>query len=162
MGLFGPSKLDRQISSSMKSIQGLSLAPEMRTAYQQSQALAGQGMDASSKQLAIQEQGRGLTAGLRALRGKRSILAGAAGLLGGANDMSLKLASQDAMMRRENQMAGIQTGMQFGQAQSDLEKYKKEAVYNELAAKKARRAQTLGSIISTVGQVAGAALGKPK
>jgi hypothetical protein len=162
MGLFGPSKLDRQISSSMKSIQGLSLAPEMRTAYQQSQALAGQGMDASSKQLAIQEQGRGLTAGLRALRGKRSMLAGAAGLLSGANDMSLKLASQDAMMRRENQMAGIQTGMQFGQAQSELERYKKEQQYNELAAKKARRAQTLTGIINTVGSIAQAAIAKPK
>jgi len=131
----------------------------MRTAYQQSQALAGQGMDASSKQLAIQEQGRGLTAGLRALRGKRSILAGAAGLLGGANDMSLKLASQDAMMRRENQMAGIQTGMQFGQAQSELERYKKEQQYNELSAKKARRAQTLGSIVGGIGAIAGAAIG---
>ena len=159
MGLFGPSKLDRQISSSMKSIQGLSLAPEMRTAYQQSQALAGQGMDASSKQLAIQEQGRGLTAGLRALKGKRSMLAGAPGLFASSNDLALRLASQDAMMRRENQMAGIQTGMQFGQAQSELERYKKEQQYNELSAKKARRAQTLGSIVGGIGAIAGAAIG---
>lgn len=159
MALFGPSKLDKQISGSMNKIQGLSLAPEMRTAYNQSQALAGQGMDAASKQLAIQEQGRGVTAGLRALRGKRSLLAGASGLLGGANDIALKLAAQDAMMKRENQMAGIQIGMQFGQAQSDLDKYKVEAQYNELAAKKARRAQTLGSIIQGVGAIAGAAMG---
>lgn len=159
MGLFGPSKLDRQISSSMNKIQGLSLAPEMRAAYNQSQALAGQGMDAASKQLAIQEQGRGVTAGLRALRGKRSLLAGASGLLSGANDMALRLAAQDAMMKRENKMAGIQMGMQFGQAQSDLDKYKVEAQYNELAAKKARRAQTLSGIMSAAGAIGGAMLG---
>jgi hypothetical protein len=161
-GLFGPSKLTKQMQESMKNIQGLSLAPEMETAYQQSQALAGQGMDAASKQLAIQESARGMNATLGALRGKRSLLAGAPGLNASSNDLALRLAAQDAMMKRENQMAGIQTGMQFGQAKSELDKYKAEAQYNELAAKKARRAQTLGSIMSTVGQVAGAALSKPK
>ena len=159
MGLFGPSKLDRQISDSMKNIQGMQLAPEMRAAYNQSQMLANQGMDAASKQLAIQEQNRGLTAGLGALRSRRSILAGASGLLGNANDMALKLAAQDAMMRRENQMAGIQTGMQFGQAQTELQRYKAEQQYNELSAKKARRAQTLSGIIGAVGSIGGALLG---
>lgn len=159
MGLFGPSKLDRQISNSMKNIQGLSLAPEMRTAYQQSQTLAGQGMDAASKQLAIQENARSTNAMLGAARGKRSLLAMAPGLYSSSNDLSLRLAANDAMMRRENMMAGIQTGMQFGQAQSDLQKYKTEAQYNELSAKKARRAQTLSGIVGAVGSIAGAALG---
>jgi hypothetical protein len=157
-GALKKSKLSRQMDESMKNIQGLSLSPEMQTAYQQSQALSGQGMDAASKQLAIQESGRGMAAGLSALKGKRSLLAGAPGLYASSNDLALRLASQDAMMRRENQMAGIQTGMQFGQAKSELDKYKAEAQYNELAAKKARRAQTLGSIISGVGSIAGAAL----
>lgn len=157
-GAFKKSKLSRQMDESMKNIQGLSLSPEMQTAYQQSQALSGQGMDAASKQLAIQESGRGMAAGLSALKGKRSLLAGAPGLYASSNDLALRLASQDAMMKRENQMAGIQTGMQFGQAKSELDKYKAEAQYNELAAKKARRAQTLGSIISGVGSIAGAAL----
>jgi hypothetical protein len=160
--LFGKSKLTKQMDASMQNIQGLSLAPEMKTAYEQSQALAGQGMDASSKQLAIQESGRGMAAGLGALRSKRSLLAGAPGLYASSNDLALRLGSQDAMMRRENKMAGIQTGMQFGQAQSELQKYKAEAQYNELAAKKARRAQTLGSIIGGVGAIAGAALSRPK
>lgn len=153
------SALDRNIKSSMGRIQGLQLAPEMRTAYQQSQALAGQGMDAASKQLAIQESARGLNATLGALRGKRSLLAGAPGLYTSSNDLALRLAAQDAMMRRENKMAGIQTGMQFGQAQSELQKYQAEAQYNELAAKKARRAQMLSGIINTVGSIAGAAIG---
>jgi hypothetical protein len=156
--LFGKSKLSQQMDASMKNIQGLSLSPEMETAYQQSQSLAGQGMDAASKQLAIQESARGMNATLGALRGKRSLLAGAPGLNASSNDLALRLAAQDAMMKRENKMAGIQTGMQFGQAKSELDKYKAEAQYNELAAKKARRAQTLGSIISGVGSIAGAAL----
>ena len=116
-------------------------------------------MDAASKQLAIQEQGRGLASMLGALRGRRSLLAGAPGLNASSSDFGLRLASQDAMMRRENKMAGIQTGMQFGQSQSDLQKYKTEAIYNELAAKKARRAQTLGSISGGIGAIAGAAIG---
>lgn len=159
---FKKSKLSKQIDESMKNIQGLELSPEMATAYQQSQALAGQGMDAASKQLAIQEGARMQTAGLGALRGKRSLLAGAPGLYASSNDMALRLAAQDAMMKRENQMAGIQTGMQFGQAQSDLQKYKTEAQYNELAAKKARRAQTLSGILGAAGTIAGAAIGAKK
>lgn len=153
------SKLDRQISASMNRIQGLSLAPEMRTAYNQSQALAGQGMDASSKQLAIQESGRGINAGLSALKGKRSLLAGAPGLYASSNDLALRLAANDAMMRRENQMSAIQTGMQFGQAQSELQKYQAESQYNELSAKKARRAQLVNGIIGAVGSIGGAMMG---
>jgi hypothetical protein len=157
-GAFGKSKLTRQMDEAMKNIQGLGLSPEMQTAYQQSQALAGQGMDAASKQLAIQEGARMQAAGLGALRSKRSLLAGAPGLYASSNDMALRLAAQDAMMKRENQMMGIQTGMQFGQAQSELQKYKTEAIYNELAAKKARRAQTLSGILGAAGSIAGAAL----
>lgn len=155
------SKLTKQMDDTMKDIQGLSLPSEMQTAYQQSQSLAGQGMDAASKQLAIQESGRGMAAGLSALRGKRSLLAGAPGLMASSNDLALRLGAQDAMMRRENQMAGIQTGMQFGQAKSELDKYKKEAQYNELAAKKARRAQTLSSAMGAVSAIGGALLGNP-
>jgi len=157
-GAFGKSKLTRQMEESMKGIQNLNLAPEMQTAYQQSQALAGQGMDAASKQLAIQEGARMQAAGLGALRSKRSLLAGAPGLYASSNDMALRLAAQDAMIKRENQMMGIQTGMQFGQAQSELQKYKTEALYNELAAKKARRAQTLSTVLGGIGSIAGAAL----
>jgi hypothetical protein len=157
-GAFGKSKLTRQMDEAMKNIQGLGLSPEMMAAYQQSQALAGQGMDAASKQLAMQENARTQAAGFGALRSRRSLLAGAPGLYASSNDMALRLAAQDAMIRRENQMAGIQTGMQFGQAQSELQKYKAEAQYNELAAKKARRAQTLSTILGGIGSIAGAAL----
>lgn len=159
MGLFGPSKLDKQISTAMSGIQGMQLAPEMRAAYNQSQMLANQGMDAASKQLAIQEQSRGLNALTSAAKSRRSFLAAAPGLYQSSGDFALRLAANDAMMRRENQMAGIQTGMQFGQAQTELQRYKAEQQYNELAAKKARRAQMVSGIIGAVGSIAGAALG---
>ena len=156
--IFGKSKLTRQMEEAMKNIQGLGLSPEMMDAYQKSQALAGQGMDAASRQMAIQQQARGQNALASQARSKRSFLASAPGLLQSSSDFALRLAADDAMIRRENQLAGIQTGMQFGQAQSDLQKYKAEAVYNELSAKKARRAQTLSGLMSFGGQVLGAAL----
>lgn len=159
-GIFGKSKLSKQMDESMRNIQSLGLSPEMTAAYNQSQMLAGQGMDAASKQLAMQENARMQAAGFGALRSRRSLLAGAPGLYSSSNDLALRLAAQDAMMRRENQMAGIQTGMQFGQAKTELDRYKAEAQYNELAAKKARRAQTLSTILGGVGSIAGALIGK--
>ena len=161
MGLFGPSKLDKQMSNAMNNIQGISLAPEMRAAYNQSQMLANQGMDAASKQLAIQQQSRSINALTSAAKGKRSFLAAAPGLYQSSGDFALRLAADDAMTRRETQMAGIQMGMQFGQAQSELDRYKAEAKFNELSAKKARRAQTLSGILSAAGAIGGAMLGNP-
>jgi hypothetical protein len=92
-------------------------------------------------------------------KSKRSFLAAAPGLYQSSGDFALRLAAEDAMIRRENQMASIQTGMQFGQAQTELQRYKAEQQYNELAAKKARRAQMVSGIIGAVGAIGGAALG---
>jgi hypothetical protein len=159
-GLFKKSKLTGQMDEAMGRIQGLDVSPEMQQAYQQSQALSNQGMDAASKQLAIQEQGRGMNTAFRALGSRRSALAGIPGLAASSGDFAMRLAAQDAMMRRENKLAGIQTGMQFGQTKMDLEKSKAEAQYNALAAKKQARQQLTNSIIGSVGQIAGAVLGK--
>ncbi len=159
-GLFKKSKLTRQMEDAMGRIQGITVAPEMQQAYQQSQTLANQGMDAASQQLAIQEQARGMNTALGALGGRRSALAGIPGIAASSSDFATRLASQNAMMRRENKLAGIQTGMQFGQAQMDLEKSKAEAQYNALAAKKQARQQLTNSIIGTVGNIAGSFIGK--
>lgn len=158
-GAFGPGKLNKQMDAAMARIQGLGVSPEMQQAYQQSQTLAGQGMDAASKQLAIQEQARAQAAQLGALSGRRSLLAGIPGLGISSSDFATRLAASDEMARRQNKLAGIQVGMQFGQAQMDLEKSKAEAAYNALAAKKQARQQMWSSILSTAGQVAGAAIG---
>ncbi len=159
-GLFKKSKLTRQMEDAMGRIQGLDVAPEMQQAYQQSQTLSNQGMDAASKQIAMQEQARGMNAAMASLGGRRSALAGIPGLATSSGDFAMRLAAQDAMMRRENKLAGIQTGMQFGQTKMDLEKSKAEAQYNALAAKKQARQQLTNSIIGTVGNIAGSFIGK--
>lgn len=158
MALFGPSKLTQQMDAAMGRIQGLGIAPQMQQAYQQAQSLGTMGMDAASQQMATQEQARGMNAAMSALRGRRSALAGIPGLNVSSNDFALRMAAQNAMMKREGKMAGIQAGMQLGQTQMDLEKSKAEAQYNALAAKKQARQQMLGSIIQGIGSIAGAAL----
>lgn len=157
-GMFGKSKLNKQMDEAMARIQNIGMSPEMQQAYQQSQMLATQGMDPASKQMAIQEQARNINASLLGLKNRRSALAGMPGLAISSGDFATRLAAQDAMMRRENKMAGIQVGMQFGQSQMDLEKSKAEAQYNALAAKKQARQQMWSSILSSAGQVAGAAI----
>jgi hypothetical protein len=160
MALFGPSKLTRQMDASMGRIQALGIAPQMQQAYQQAQSLGNVGMDAASQQLAMQEQARGMNTALRALGSRRSALAGISGITAGANDFALRLAAQNAAMKREGKMAGIQAGMQLGQTQMELDKSKAEADYNALAAKKQARQAMTNTIISTVGQLAAAAIGK--
>jgi hypothetical protein len=158
MALFGPSRLTKQMDASMQRIQGLGIAPEMQQAYQQAQSLGTMGMDAASRQMAIQEQARGMNMAMAGLKGRRSALAGLPGLAASSSDFATRLAAQDAMMKREGKMAGIQAGMQLGQTQMELAKSKAEADYNALAAKKQARQQLLGSIIQGVGSIAGAAL----
>lgn len=159
-GLFKKSKLTQQMEDAMGKIQGLQVAPEMQKSYEQAQSLGNQGMDAASQQMATQEQARGMNTAMSGLAGRRSALAGIPGLNVSSNDFALRMAAQNAMMKREGKMAGIQAGMQLGQTKMDLEKSKAEAQYNALAAKKERRAQLLNSIIGTVGNIAGAAIGK--
>ncbi len=161
MGLFGDSTLDRKINTSMSKIQGMRLAPAMAGAYGMSQSLANQGMDAASRQLAMQESSRATNSLARQARDKKSFLAMAPGLYKSSNDFALRLAADDAMIRRQNTLSGIETGMQFGQAQTELEKYRNEAQYNELSATKARRAQTMTGILNAAGSIGGAMLGNP-
>ena len=127
MALFGPSKLTRQMDASMQRIQNLGIAPEMQQAYQQAQSLGTMGMDAASRQMAVQEQARGINMAMAGLRGRRSALAGLPGLAASSADFATRLAAQDAMMKREGRMAGIQAGMQLGQTQMELAKSKAEA-----------------------------------
>ena len=158
MALFGPSKLTKQMDASMARIQGLGIAPEMQQSYQQAQSLGNIGIDTASLQIAREEDARGQNAAFAALGGRRSALSGIPGLMASSGDLAKRLAAQNAMMKREGKMAGIQSGMQIGQAQMELQKSKAEADYNALSAKKQARQQLLGSIIQGVGSIAGAAI----
>lgn len=137
----------------MQNLMNMQMAPESQLAYQQSQALGMQGMDAASKQLAIQEGARGLNTTLGALRGRRSLLAGAPGLYASSNDLALRLASQDAMMRRDNKMSAIQSGMQFGQQATALQQMKNEALINKGTADRSRLNQTLTSGLTAAANI---------
>jgi hypothetical protein len=152
------SKLTRQMDSAMRNIQGQQLAPEMTAAYQQAMQMGRQGMSDTSQQLAIQNQNRGISAMFRNASAQRGRLASMGGLSSSMNDFSLGLAKQNEDLMREGQKLGIQTGMQVGEAQNELTRYKNEAAYNELAAKKERRAKMLNGIVGAVGSIAGAAL----
>jgi hypothetical protein len=137
----------------------MEMAPESQVAYQQSQQMANQGMDAASRQLAIQESARGQNANISALRSKRSLLAGAPGLNVSSNDFALRLAAQDAMTRRENKMSAIQTGMQFGGQKTALDQYKNEQFLNYYLGKQASANSALTGALNAVGSLAGATMG---
>jgi hypothetical protein len=143
----------------MQNLMNMEVAPETQQAYQQSQMLAGQGMDAASRQMAIQEQARGMSAQLGAagsLRRKLSVISGF-----NSNDFALRLAAQNAMMKRDNTLQAIQTGMQFGGQKTALQQAKNEALINKGVAERSRLNQTLTTAITGGAQIAGALLGKP-
>jgi hypothetical protein len=143
----------------MQNLMNMEVAPETQQAYQQSQMLAGQGMDAASQQLAIQENARMMSAQLGAagsLRRKLSVISGF-----NSNDFALRLAAQNAMMKRDNTLQAIQTGMQFGGQKTALQQAKNEALINKGVAERSRLNQTLTTAITGGAQIAGALLGKP-
>jgi hypothetical protein len=137
----------------MQNMMNMQMAPESQLAYQQSQAMAGQGMDSASRQLAIQEAARGQNAMFGALRGKRSLLAGAPGINASSGDFALRLAAQNAMMRRENMQSAIQTGMNYGQQQTALQQMKNEALINRGVAKRNTLNQTLTGALTAAGNI---------
>ena len=145
----------------MQNLMNLDMAPESQAAYQQAQMMANQGMDTASQQLAIQEQGRGMSAAFGALGSRRSALAGIPGLTASSSDFALRLAAQNAMMKQQNRTQAIQTGMQYGAQRTALQQAKNEALINKGVAERSRLNQTLTSVITGGAQIAGALLGKP-
>lgn len=145
----------------MQNLMNMELAPETQQAYQQAQMLGAQGMDAASQQMAIQEQARGMNMAMAGLKGRRSGLAGLPGLAASSSDFATRLAAQNAMMKRENMMQAIQTGMQYGGQKTALQQAKNEALINKGTAERSRLNQTLTTAITGGAQIAGALLGKP-
>lgn len=145
----------------MQNLMNLDMAPESQAAYQQSQELANQGMDAASQQMAIQENARGMNVALKALGGRRSALAGVPGLAASSSDFATRLAAQNAMMKQQNKSQAIQTGMQYGAQRTALQQAKNEALINKGVAERSRLNQTLTTAITGGAQIAGALLGKP-
>ena len=145
----------------MQNMMNLEMAPESQAAYQQSQMLANQGMDAASIQLATQEQARGMNMAFKALGSRRSALAGIPGLAVSSSDFATRLAAQNAMMKQQNMSQAIQTGMQYGGQRTALQQAKNEALINKGVAERSRLNQTLTTALTGGAQIAGALLGKP-
>lgn len=156
LGLFGKSRLDKESDRAMANIQAMQLDPSLNQSYQMSQGMANQGLDQASIQLARQEANRGVTAGLSGLRRVRGGQSNVARLAGGLNDFGLGLASKNADMLRQNRQFAIQSGMQYGQMATDLDKSKREAAFNKVSAEQNRRSQEATGLMSAVGSIAGA------
>jgi len=143
----------------LSDIQSMQMSPESQIAYQQSQMMANQGMDAASKQMAIQEQGRGMGAAIGALGSRRSALAGISGLATSSSDFALKLAAQNAATKQQNMLAGIQTGLQFGGQKMALDQYKTEQLMNYNLGREASINKAKTGVLSGIGSVAGSLIG---
>ena len=160
LGLFGKSRLDRESDRAMANIQSMQLDPTLNQSYQMSQGMANQGLDQASVQLARQEANRGAFGGLRAIGRVRGGQSQVGKIVAGLGDFGLGLASKNADMLRQNKQFAIQSGMQYGQMATDLDKSKREAAFNKVSAEQNRRSQESSGLLSAVGSLAGAAIGK--
>lgn len=158
LGLFGKSRLDRESDRAMANIQAMQLDPSLNQSYQMSQGMANQGLDQASIQLARQEANRGVITALSANRKARGGQNQAAKLAGVLSDFGLGLASKNADILRQNKQFAIQSGMQYGQMATDLDKSKREAAFNKVSAEQNRRSQEASGVASALGSIAGAAL----
>lgn len=159
LGLY-KSKLDRDSDRAMANIQAMQLDPTLNQSYQMSQGMANQGLDAASKQMAMQEANRGLSANLSALKRVRGGQGQVNKLMSAMGDFGLGLSKQNAELLRQNKQFAVQSGMQYGQLATDLDKSKREAAFNKISAEQNRRAQELSGLMSMAGSIGGSWLGK--
>lgn len=159
LGLFGKSRLDKESDRAMANIQAMQLDPSLNQSYQMAQGMANQGLDAASRQMAIQEANRGVMAGLSGLRRVRGGQSQVNRLASGLGDLGLGLASKNADIMRQNRQFAIQSGMQYGQMATDLDKSKREAQFNKISAEQNRRAQEVSGLLSAAGSIGGAVAG---
>ena len=129
------------------------MAPEQQQALSQSNAMANQGMDTASLQIAREENARGQNAAFAALGGRRSALSGIPGLMVSSGDFAKRLAASNAMMKRENQVSNIGLKMQYGQQANALQMSKNEALINKGVADRSRLNQTLSSAATAAAQI---------
>lgn len=151
--------LQRLMDNAMNDIQGMQMSGKITGAYNQSQMMANQGMGAASLGLYNRALNRGINTSLNRLGYGRGLLQGVGSVVQGAGESGLDLAAQNESIRRQNQLQAIQTGLQVGGMENEMDRYKKEAAWNALNAKMERRNKMWSSIIGAVGGIAGSAAG---
>lgn len=150
--------LSAQSDRAMADLQGMKLDPSLSQANQMAQSMANQGLDASTLNLATQQYARRQSANYRALNSRRSALAAAPGLFASDADFATRLAAENAMTKARNKQFAVQSGMQYGQIATDLEKSKREALFNKISAEQNRASQESSGLLGAIGSIAGAAL----
>lgn len=149
----------QQEQQGMQNLMNMEMAPEQQQALTQSNAMANQGMDAASLQIAREENARAQNAQFSALGGRRSALSSIPGLMVSSGDFAKRLAASNAMMRSQNQLSNIGFKMQYGQQANALQQMKNEALINQGVSERNRLNQTLSSALTAAGNIAGAAFG---
>lgn len=86
---------------------------QQQSVLAEAQRQAQVGMPEAEYQAALQQIYRNQSGALNALRGRRSVLAGAPAVQQNTSDALLKLASQDAAMRRQGQNIALNQGNQY-------------------------------------------------
>jgi hypothetical protein len=160
LGIGGNRSLARQADVAMGKIQAMKLDPTLNQANQMAQGMANYGLDAASIQLARQEANRGINAGLSGLRRVRGGQGQVNRMAAGLNDFGLGLAAKNADTLRQNRQLAIQSGMQYGQIATELEKSKREAEFNKISAAQNRAAQERAGLMGALGAIGGGLLSK--
>jgi len=83
----------QQEQQGMQNLMNMEMAPEQQQALAQSNAMANQGMDAASLQIAREENARAQNAQFSALSGKRALLSAMPGLSISSGDFAKRLAA---------------------------------------------------------------------
>lgn len=154
------SKLDRRMDATMGRIQSQQLDTGITGALAKSQQMANVGLSGSAKTMATNALARNQAQAVSALRGKKAALQGIGEIEAMGADSALKLAGMEDTALKANQERAMQMGMEVGAKKDELQKSKLEALWNRDMATKERRAKTLSSVISAVGNIAGAYAGK--
>lgn len=118
-------------------------------------ARANQGMGMASKQLAQQQQARGVNRALSALSGRRSALSGISQITSGANDLGLQMAAQDEALRRENRAVAEQTQMNIAGLEDANAQRKRDELKDYWGTQRQESDASISSAIQGIGQAIG-------
>lgn len=120
-------------------------------------AQSQQGLGDATRALYNQQIGRGQTAALGALSGRRSALAGIGNIMAGAAEGGLQLASMDEQIRRQGQRAANEALFNIAGLEQQNELRKREEAANYWGAQRQESDQSISSALQGIGQAVGSA-----
>lgn len=121
-------------------------------------AQSQQGLGDATRALYNQQIGRGQTAALSALSGRRSALAGIGNIMAGAAEGGLQLASMDEQIRRQGQRAANEALFNIAGLEQQNELRKREEAANYWGAQRQESDQSISSALQGIGQAVGSAM----